>query len=222
MSRQEQRNERRQRILDAAEALVRETDGTAFTMTRLAKRARMSDPTPYNLFGGKGAILYSLLNRAMDQLVSSRGPLEETQPAALGPVRAMENAANFFIRDPELLRPLYKYQLGEYAKADRPAYMERALQFWLHSLSGLIAEGRFASDARFSATDIAISLLSQSIGLLDLWVQSELGDDEFRARMMLGAACIVYPAVPEDARKDLDGALGQLRRDIPPGYSFLS
>jgi AcrR family transcriptional regulator len=222
MLRDEQRKERRQRILDVAEALVRETNGTSFTMVQLAKRARMSAPTPYNLFGSKGAILYSLLNRAMDDLLSSGAQLRGKAPASLGPVLAMENAANYFIGDPELFRPLYKYQLGEYAREQRPAYMTRALDYWRHSLSGLIDEGCFATGVPLSAEDVAVALLSHSIGVLDLWVQHEFTDREFRARMMQGGACIVYPATAGAARQQLDDALERMQRDIEPGFSFVA
>lgn len=220
MLRDRQRKERRQRILNVAEALVRETNGTAFTMVQLAKRAGMSAPTPYNLCGSKGAILYSLLNRAMDDLLSSRAQLEGKAPAALGPVLAMENAANFFISDPELFRPLYKYQLGEYVQEERPAYMDRALDYWRHSLSGLCAEGSFANARRFSQDDVAVALLSHSIGVLDCWVQADFSDTEFRARMMLGAACITYPAVNDEARGHLEAVIDRLRLDIPATFSF--
>lgn len=218
-----QRTERRQRILDAAEALVRETGGTSFTMVQLARRAKMSEPTLYNLFGTKGAILYALLNGALDELASFGGVPDETVPAVLRPIRAMENAASFFVRDPGLLRPLYKYQLGEYAREERPAYMRRALAYWRQSLDGLLATGVLSGEPRgmgFAVDDLAMALLAQSIGLLDLWVQGELADDEFRQRMMLSAACIVSPASSGEDRLVIEQVLCDLREAIPPKFAF--
>lgn len=224
MLRERQREERRQRILDAAEALVRETNGTNFTMVRLARRAKMSAPTPYNLFGNKGAIFYALLNRALDDLASFGGEPGDGVPAILGPVRAMERAARFFTSDPELFRPLYKYQLGEYAQGERPAYMEGAIGYWRSSLAGLVADHGLTDGGRgagFSLDDLASLLLSLSIGLLDLWVHGELGDEELRLRMMLSGALIVYPALEGAARGMLEKEIGDLRAELPPRLSFL-
>ena len=135
----------------------------------------------------------------------------------------MTHAANFFIRDPGLFRPLFKYQLGEYARTERPAYMDRALDYWRTSLAGLVAEGVLdcspgAGD--FSRDDIAIPLLAQSVGLLDLWVQGEFTDDEFRARMTFGAALIVCPVVDGQGRAHLDAIIRTTKSAIRPLFSF--
>lgn len=53
------------RVLNAAEALVRKTGDTDFSMLTLASKAKVSPATPYNLFGSKGSILYTLLNRSL-------------------------------------------------------------------------------------------------------------------------------------------------------------
>lgn len=225
MLRERQRAERRQRILDVAEALIRETNGTDFTMAEVARRARMSEPTPYNLFGTKGAVLYTLLNRAMDDLMLGKGGYDAAVPAALHPVMAMTHAADFFLRDPELFRPLFKYQLGEYAYADRPAYMDRALDYWRKSVAALVADGtlvevRCLDGGGLSRDDLAIPLLAQSVGLLDIWVQGEFTADEFRARMTFSAALIVYPVVDENGRLQLDTIIRESKPGMRPVFSF--
>lgn len=223
MLRKQQREDRRQRILDVTEALIRETNGTDFTMVEVARRARMSEPTPYNLFGGKGAIIYTLLNSAMDELMLCEQAYAAGSAAALHPVMAMTHAAEFFIRDPELFRPLFKYQLGEYAYAERPAYMDRALQYWRTSLNALVTDGTLdpaPGGSGFSRDDIAIPLLAQSVGLLDLWVQGEFTDDEFRARMAISAALIVHPVVDETGRAYLDQSICDAKSNIRQDFSF--
>ncbi|MES2492517.1 MAG: TetR/AcrR family transcriptional regulator [Pseudomonadota bacterium] len=223
MLRKQQREYRRQHILDVTEALIRETNGTDFTMVEVARRARMSEPTPYNLFGGKGAIIYALLNGAMDDLMLGEQAYAAGSAAALHPVVAMIHAAEFFIADPELFRPLFKYQLGEYAYAERPAYMDRALQYWRTSLNALVTDGTLdpaLGGSGFSRDDLAIPLLAQSVGLLDLWVQGEFTDDEFRARMTISAALIVYPAVDAASRLILDRTIREARSNIRQDFSF--
>ena len=221
MPRSQQREERRQRILDVVETLIRETDGTDFAMTEVARRARMSEPTPYNLFGSKGAVLYTLLNWAMDELTLGKHAYDSIDEAALHPVMAMRYAADFFIRDPVLFRPLFKYQLGEYARTERLAYMDRALEYWRTSLEGLLDAGvQPSSPSSFSRDDIAIPLLAQSVGLLDLWAQGEFTDDEFRARMTFSAALIVHPIVDGPSRAQLDRAIREEKSNLLLEFSF--
>lgn len=222
MASEEIRQERRQRIIDVAETLVRESSGTDFTMVRLAKYARVSAPTPYNLFGSKGAILYALLNQAMDRLTSVETCDARHGHPILEPVRSMENAATFFVSDPELLRPLYKYQLGEYAREERPAYMERAMDYWRAPLLPLAERGILSAERKggFSVDDFAVTLLGQSIGLLDLWVHAELADEEFRRRMMLSAACIIFPVAAGEDRSLLERIICELQQGICPVFQI--
>lgn len=60
MLRERQKQARRQAILDAAEALIRETGATDFTMLAVAERAMVSPTTLYNLFGTKAAMRPSM------------------------------------------------------------------------------------------------------------------------------------------------------------------
>lgn len=68
MVREAQKEMRRQRTLDAAEALIRKTGTIEFSMQTLASKAKLSLATPYNLFGSKSAILYALLDGFLDEI----------------------------------------------------------------------------------------------------------------------------------------------------------
>ncbi|MFD2580766.1 TetR/AcrR family transcriptional regulator [Novosphingobium colocasiae] len=68
--RERAKEERRQRILNAAENLIRESGSVSFSMRELAVHAEMSHFTSYNLIGGKGAVLYTLLHRSIDRIMS--------------------------------------------------------------------------------------------------------------------------------------------------------
>src|SRR5690606_404693 len=64
--REKQMLERQNRILDTAERLIRETGSTDFSVRRLAAESEVSPATPFNLFGSKEGILYSLLLKNLD------------------------------------------------------------------------------------------------------------------------------------------------------------
>ena len=63
--RERRKLERRERILAAAQELIRATGSLGLSMRALALKAEVSLATPYNLFGSKGAVLHALrLTRA--------------------------------------------------------------------------------------------------------------------------------------------------------------
>ncbi|MGD8829867.1 MAG: TetR/AcrR family transcriptional regulator, partial [Pseudomonadales bacterium] len=66
-SREEAKEIRRQRILEAARSLIRETARTRFSMRMLAEKSGVSLVTPYNLFGSKQAIMGTLLDEDIGQ-----------------------------------------------------------------------------------------------------------------------------------------------------------
>src|SRR3546814_8640191 len=68
--REQNKEERRSRILGAAEKLIRELGTVEFSMRELAARAHISHYTSYNLIGNKGTVLYTLLHRAIDRITN--------------------------------------------------------------------------------------------------------------------------------------------------------
>ena len=221
--RAKQKEERRQKILDAAEHLIRESGSTHFTMLDLAKQANISPTTPYNLFGSKGAVLYTLLNRALDDLILGGEANEASGSPIEAAVHSMTRAADLFIGDPALFRPLYKFQLGENALMDRPHYMQRVLVMWRRSVDGLLTAGYLAehpSGAKIGRDDFALALLTHSIGVLDLWVQEELQDAEFRARMAHDTALLLFSVAKPQDRKMLYRIISEARENMANAFAF--
>jgi AcrR family transcriptional regulator len=72
-SREEAKEIRRQRILEAARSLIRETARTRFSMRMLAEKSGVSLVTPYNLFGSKQAIMGTLLDEDIGQFAKQLG-----------------------------------------------------------------------------------------------------------------------------------------------------
>ena len=64
----------RNRILDAAEALIAETGDTSFGTRELAIRAGVSAATPFNHFRSKRGILSAIVERSLEQLGAQREP----------------------------------------------------------------------------------------------------------------------------------------------------
>ena len=218
MSREIQKEDRKRRILDAAEALIRKTGNTDFSMAVLAERAGLSGPTPYNLFGSKGGILYALLNRSVDALFSDiarfRGPSADPVERVL---HAAQMAGDEFASDPVFYRPLYQFLIGIHDPVHRPAYMDRALFYWKQALLHLAQAGQLP--AVISHDQLSRMMVVNTLGAIDLWVQSELDDDQFRAQMLYGSAVLLFSVATDEQRDALSARMRVLERQLPKRFS---
>jgi AcrR family transcriptional regulator len=80
--RQEEKDRRRNEIVDAAEALYRETGWDAVTMDAVARKARLSRALVYVYFKDKSDLHFAIVNRAIDEL--ARRFTEAADSAATG------------------------------------------------------------------------------------------------------------------------------------------
>lgn len=217
------KEQRKKKILDGVEELILQKSSTDFTMYQLAEFVGISPTTFYNLFGSKGAVLYSLLNRGLDQIISGREESTPSDNPVSNAIYSMTFAARVFVEKPQLYRPLYKFQLGERDMGARPFYLDRGLTYWKRSLEGLVEKGYLQDDPKdgsFSRDDVALALLTHSSGVIDLWVQEDIDDDEFVARMTHDAALIIYAVVPPAERKKIMEVVQSVRPQIKR-FSFL-
>ena len=175
MLRERGKEARRRTIFAAAEVLIRKKGSADFSLNELASEAIVSVGTMYNLIGSKATVLYVLLNQSMDRLDAIQLSPEIGSPFERALV-ATEAVAGVYASDPELLKPLYRFLLGVEDPLHRPVFMNRALEFWkvrlgcLHE-AGLLPKG-------LTLTDLAREHQIYFAGLLDQWVQGEIGDAE--------------------------------------------
>jgi AcrR family transcriptional regulator len=218
MLREKQMAERRRRILDAAEALIRQAGGTGFPMLALSERAEVSPTTPYNLFGSKAGVLYALLNRTMDQIdermqsFSTSNPIERALEAA-------ESAADFFARDPEFFRSLYLFLLGVRDSVHRPHFMNRGLEFWRRPLETATTNAILPGGA-INAEELARELMIHFVGVMELWLHEELDSEGFRAQTVYGTSLLLLGLAGDAMRPGLLKRLKDARRKLPREFSF--
>lgn len=183
VARAQQKENRREAILSAAEELVRETGSTDFSVGTLAARANVSVATLYNLLGSKGTILYALLNRTMDQLEAATATFKSDDPYELA-LMAATAVARVYVQDSEYLRPLWRFELGVIEPEHRPVLMNRALAFWASRLGALERSGRLPKG--IGLLDLAREYQIFFAGVLDLWVQNELSDAQLEVQVRYG------------------------------------
>lgn len=197
--RERQKDARRAAILEAAEVIIRESGSANFAMQELSERAKLSRATPFNLFGSKSAILYTLLNRSLDKIFA-RGVLDNADPYERV-IRRSGGAAELFAGDPIFYRPLYRFVLGVEDPVNRPAFMNRALHFWLEATNGLVEDGILPPS--IPQEMFAIQLRNHFAGTLDYWVMGEMTNRQFMAQIYFGTIQDLMAVAPQDKREVL-------------------
>lgn len=212
--RERQRLARRERLLDAAEALVRESGGTEFSMVLLAGRAEMSQTTPYALFGTKAAILYAVLNRAL-----ARARAAERRPAAAEPLEQVLDMVDVLTRsfaaESAFYRPLWRALLGADEPESRAVLLRQSAKLWRNALEP--ARLRGLPDF-IDADHLARELMIHALGVTTLWVQNEIGDEPMRANYTLGTALLLLTVAQGAERERILKRLQRARKLLPVGF----
>ncbi|WP_267388180.1 TetR/AcrR family transcriptional regulator [Sphingomonas sp. GC_Shp_3] len=162
----------RQRILDAAERLLRSGEAE-FSMRDLAAEAGVSFATPFNQFGSKAGIMHALSARRIESMAERYAAV--TPPIdATGRVRlAIEVAVAVMLDEPDVNRAV----MGSIATAGpaRADALTRSTAFWTLAVGA--SEGEAAPN-RQRWRDLPIQLALAFRGALSFWSAGELPDAE--------------------------------------------
>lgn len=209
--REKQTVERRNRILDAAEELVRETGGTDFSVRRLAAVAEVAPATPFNLFLSKEGLLYALLSRNLEGIISQGLRFKGPDPS-LHILEAATNAVDMFVCDPEFMRPLYRVLLGVSDPIHRPGFMARSLGYWRAAVLTIPDQALLSSE--IDRELLATALQAQFLGLLEFWVHEEFDDSAFRNHVVYGICTTVLGLLDEANRANFVEMIRQSRSGL--------
>ncbi|MGE4492880.1 MAG: TetR/AcrR family transcriptional regulator [Syntrophotalea sp.] len=207
---------RRQKIIDAAEALVRETGSTDFSMNALAAKAGFSTPTTYNLIGSKGTVLYILLNQYQDRLDFTSSRTSDDANPFRKVLDAAEVATRLYTDDSAFIRALMRFLLGIPDPVHRPAFMIRGYRYWNRSFDGLEDAGYF--DCAINRDALSRDFLVFFTGLIDLWVHEELDDEQFSLQAECGVILRLLALTGKEDRSWMKQRLIDLQDEVEPIY----
>src|SRR5262245_49443337 len=211
--REKQMADRRRRILDAAEGLIRQTGGTNFSVLTLADKAEVSPATPYNLFGSKARLLFALFNRSLAELpvkdltASYTDPLERLVETTKVIATHLATHADFF-------RPLYLSLFAVQDDVYRVEFVGYHLRRWERTLADVEHAGLLSSAV--TADQLARQLMISFAGTVELWVHHELDAEGFSAEAAFGALLLLLGATVPRARPRLLRRLKAARRGLQP------
>lgn len=200
--REEGKEERRRRIVEAARALIRETGDTGLSMRAIAARASVSLATPYNLFGSKRGVVMAVLEDAREF---------QAKFATLGSLSAVERIFSalsitfaYHVQDPEFYRTLWASLLdprGGDAELRAELITPQNNQFWRDLLDEARREGAIADD-------IDMDLLQQALNgrfaaVMLNWVMGGSSVRELEPAACFGYASTLYASASETFRPEI-------------------
>jgi AcrR family transcriptional regulator len=162
----------RQRVIDAAERLLREGK-TDFSMRDLAAEAGVSFATPFNQFGSKAAIVQALSTRRIDTMearFAKAPPLHDTADRVL---LAIDAAVAVMLEEPEINRAVMGW-LGTASPLPGQVWA-RSMAFWTLALGtgeGLIAARREQALSCLPTQDSPHSYTAPNISAKTGWLSS--------------------------------------------------
>jgi AcrR family transcriptional regulator len=176
----------RERVLDAAERLLRRADAD-FSMRELAAEAGVSFATPFNQFGSKTAIMHALSAKRIDEMIRrfSASPL----PSDVGGrvLLAVDVAVQVMLEDPQVNRAVMSW-VGT-AGPSPGRVLDHSTTLWITALredDGFDRGGR-EGDRRILATHLAFAFR----GVLSFWTAGELSDEELAPQARSVAEALV-------------------------------
>lgn len=184
MNLERKKGDRRERIIAAAEELIRETGSTDFSMNALAARAGFSTPTTYNLIGSKATVLYTLLNSYQDNIDRRSALKRRSRDPYQSVIRAADDAVDVYTADAQFIKPLMQFLIGVVEPDHRTLFMNRGYNYWKNAMH-LFVERQILTEQ--SCRVIAKDFVIYFTGIIDFWVQDELSDAHFRAVARYGS-----------------------------------
>lgn len=162
----------RQRVLDAAERLLREGKAD-FTMRDLAAEAEVSFATPFNQFGNKAAIMHALSGRRIDTMVERFAEAPALPDAADRVLLAIDTATGVMLEEPRVNRAVMGW-LGT-ASPSPGQVLAHSMTLWTLALGA--GEGLTAARREQALRCLPRQLAFAFRGVLSFWSAGELPDE---------------------------------------------
>lgn len=175
---EENKQRRRQQILEAAENLIRQENAVNFSMETLAREAGVSFATPFNLFGRKNDILGALISARVDAQLA-KFEVSGREDALAGVLELADDSSEIYLSDPGLYRPVIRTVLTErLASSYTPP--EKVLEMWRLAIAPAIEAGDVLEGAPIDEV-VKLLHLAYTSALL-YWANRLFTDEVFRVQ----------------------------------------
>ncbi len=201
----EHKEERREHILATARDLIREGGVDNLSMRHLARRARLSVATLYNLWGSKAEILSSLLGQLVERFDSELDAIAETDPIdRVSAVNAVITGT--MTSDTPYYRPLVRASMELADPNFQPPITHRLARMIREAFEAGSRQGLFIGEGLPHL--VARHANHGAIHAMRLWAWGALDDSTFQAQTLYGLTICMLALATEKSRPRL---LRQLR-----------
>ena len=197
---------RRQALLEAARALIRENESTGFAMRALAQRAGVGEVTPYNLFGSKRGVLEAILSEELDRY--EEGFARMAAPDAFDALYEFVGVSmDMYRRDPQLYRVVLRDLMLTGDPSLRSFFSTPQRRVFVNLIEKAVAGG-FLSDI------VAPHLIARTLGravtsCLGDWLWEDISLDSLEANAGLTFTMVLRGIVTPAALPRCDVLLAQ-------------
>jgi AcrR family transcriptional regulator len=212
---EEQKTERRARILAAARRLIAEHGYEGLTMRELAHASHVSVPTLYNLFGGKQALLLGELEETFAAVAAA---LERARGRSFveRAVAACEAGNRDLLSVPRYSRELvHLFLVSDETRPIRKQNQER----YIAMMARLLAEARAAGELVAWAEPEAVArrMFAHYVQAMIEWAKGDLDAEEFRAATVLGMCLMLLGLARGRAARELERRARETQAHLQPG-----
>ena len=208
---------RRQRILESARTLLKESGPEGLSMRKLAKDAGLSVTTLYNLLGSREAILQALIKDSDQRLEAAAPDAGAARTPLRRASRAMEGVLRYMIDNGDLLRPLIVAHFGTgyvatLGQADQGEHFRSAKD----AIRAAIAEAQASGQLRKTVgQEFLEAQLYAGWGLaLDQWAFGLIDDETLRLRSLSGFYVGLLAIAEPEVRPGFENELRRLERQL--------
>lgn len=210
---------RRQRILDAARAILVRDGMAGLSMRRLATESGLAVKTLYNLWGDRAGILRALVDQAMDRMdlalereAPLADPLERCRAVVTVTVRQL-------VADEAVSRSMvlaYYQGLGEQTRPSRRV-THRASQMQAVAIRAAVAQGLLRD--RLDPDVLGRQIYHGYEMAHAQWAFGLIDEREFRARALYGLWVALLGVASDAVRPAIEAELAELERELRPSDS---
>jgi AcrR family transcriptional regulator len=169
--REEGKERRRQRILDAVMEILREDGFSGLSVAKIADRARVSVATLYNLIGPLDEIVGAMVERMFKEFEAIRLEPNASENPIDGIYRFVDATVEHFEEDPERFRSMHRaiFQLNVLRGLSKPAF--HAAERNQQAIRDLIEEAIRVGLVRPNVNPerLAEQMLTGQMSLLQAW-----------------------------------------------------
>jgi AcrR family transcriptional regulator len=194
------REDRRRRIVAAAQSLLRDRYDASFSMAELARRAGVSPATPYNLVGSKAGVLQLVVEEEYRGFIAKLPP-GQPKGALQALLAATALVVTHYVSDRKFYRTLYYVIYGSHLPIVTENMVSLGRNLWRGLVRGAVEAGELCDTV--AVEPFADNLLRAISSVTLNWLAENWSHARFEREMSLSIRLLVASVARQDLQPSL-------------------